>query len=314
MVALSTHNTVELPDGRRLGYAEYGHSNGSPILFFHGVPGSRLSGLLAGVLAAPLGGRVIAIDRPGYGLSDFHPRRHLADWPADVSAFAKALGLDRFAVFGHSGGGPYAAATAYALPERVTSAAIVSGMGPVTTREAWRQMTPRQRFTRFVARRAALVRMAMAQTAGQITTDAEAYLIGRDGITPEVDLEVLRRPTIRAMLKEDLQEAFAQGAGAAAYDIGLLARPWGFALEQIRVPVHIWHGERDRIVPVWLGRQVAAAIPNSHARFIRDAGHMLFVDRMDDILGTLVERTPPAVAHPSHRRARMLSAAALMGG
>src|SRR5207249_9565790 len=142
---------------------------------------------------------------------------------------------DRFAVLGYSGGGPYAAATAFALPERLARVAIASGTGPVTSREAWRQMTPREHLTRFAARRAALVQMAMSQTAGQVTTDAEAYLIGRDGITPEVDLEVLRRPTIRAMLKEDLQEAFAQGAGAAAYDIGLLARPWGFPLEQIRV-------------------------------------------------------------------------------
>jgi pimeloyl-ACP methyl ester carboxylesterase len=78
-----------------------------------------------------------------------------------------------------------------------------------------------------------------------------------------------------------------------------MASPWGFSLESIRVPVHVWHGERDRMVPVWLGRQVAAAIPGAHAHLVRDAGHMLFVDHMDEILATLI--APPA-AQPAQRR------------
>jgi pimeloyl-ACP methyl ester carboxylesterase len=300
MVALSTHHTLELPDGRSLGYAEYGRTDGSPILYFHGIPGSRLSGLLAGVLASPRGGRVIAIDRPGYGLSDFQPHRRIVDWPADVAALADALEIERFAVLGYSGGGPYAAATAHGLPERVTTAAIVSGMGPATSRAATRRMTAGQRAFRFTVRRLVpVVDLAVHYLEGRVTTDIESYLSDRHAGTPDVDLEVMARPTIRAMLKEDMIEAFAQGSDGAAYDVRLMAAPWGFPLESIRVPVHLWHGEQDRVVPVWLGRQVAEAIPGAHAHIVRDAGHMLFVDRMDAILGTLI--APPA---PSRARRR----------
>ncbi len=302
MVALSTHHTIELPGGRRLGYAEYGREDGAPVLYFHGIPGSRLSGLLAGVLAAPRGGRVIAVDRPGYGISDFAPRRRIAQWPADVAALADALGLDRFAVLGYSGGGPYAAATAHALPDRVTAAAIVSGMGPATTRDATRRMSAGQRAFRFTVRRVTpAVHLAMRYLEGRITTDVESYLVQRHARTPACDLEVMERPTIRAVLKEDLREAFAQGPAGAAWDIGLMAEPWGFPLDAIRVPVHVWHGEDDRVVPVWLGRQVAAAIPGAHLHIVRDAGHMLFVDRMEEILGSLIEQPPAARAAARHR-------------
>jgi pimeloyl-ACP methyl ester carboxylesterase len=111
------------------------------------------------------------------------------------------------------------------------------------------------------------------------------------------------------MLKEDLLEAFAQGPAGAAHDFGLMAEPWGFPLESVRVPVHVWHGELDRIVPVWLGRQVAAAIPGAHAHLVRDAGHMLLIDHMDEILARLI--APPA-RRPAQRRRWSLGRAAGM--
>ena len=297
MVGLSSHNTLTLPDGRRLGYAEYGRAQGFPIVYLHGVPGSRLSGLLAGVLAAPRGARVIAIDRPGYGLSDPQPGRRIIDWPADVRVVADALGLDRFALLGHSGGGPFAAACAYVLAERITGVALVSSMGPVTTTEAMRRMTGRQKLFRLAA---AHIRPAMEFTlsrdADRLLNDAHAYLTGRVARIPPVDAEVLRRPTIRAMTQEDLVEAYAQGARAVADDVRLLARPWGFPLAGIRAHVDVWHGELDPVVPAWLGRQVAAAIPGAHAHIARNAGHLMLIDWMDEILDTLVAGTR---GHPS---------------
>jgi pimeloyl-ACP methyl ester carboxylesterase len=303
MVALSTHNSIRLPDGRELGYAEYGHSEGDPILYFHGVPGSRLSGLLAGVLAAPRGGRVIALDRPGYGISDFQPGRRLLDWPQDVVALADHLGIERFAILGYSGGGPFAAACAHALPDRVTSLAIVSGMGPLSTPEAARLLTRAQRLQHFCVRRSPfVVSLLLRHVAGRVLIDPERYLVSRNGQTPACDQEVMLRPTIRAMMKEDLVEAFAQGSAAAVQDVRLLAGPWGFSLADVKVPVHLWHGEADSVVPCWLGRHVAEAIPGCRASFVREAGHMLFVDHMDAILGSLLEESAGAQRHPSHRR------------
>jgi pimeloyl-ACP methyl ester carboxylesterase len=119
-----------LGDGRRLGYAQYGRPDGQPLFYFHGHPGSRLEARFASQAAAEAGLRVIALDRPGYGLSDFLPGRVITGWPADVAEAAGLLGIGQFSVAGASGGGPYALACAWRQPGRVIQAAVISGVGP----------------------------------------------------------------------------------------------------------------------------------------------------------------------------------------
>ena len=114
---------LRLSDGRALGYAQYGDPEGRPLFFSHGTPGSRTLAQLFDAGARRDGVRLIAPERPGFGRSDFLPDRTFADWPDDVSELADALGFDRFAVAGSSGGGPYAAACAWKLPERLTGTA-----------------------------------------------------------------------------------------------------------------------------------------------------------------------------------------------
>jgi len=118
---------IKLSDGRSLGYAQYGDIHGRPLLYFHGLPGSRLdsSGPAPSAIAEKLGIRVVALDRPGFGLSDFQPERTLGDWPKDVVEAADALSLNTFAVLGLSGGGPYDAACARYISERLTAATVV---------------------------------------------------------------------------------------------------------------------------------------------------------------------------------------------
>jgi pimeloyl-ACP methyl ester carboxylesterase len=127
-----TNQQIKLKDGRSLGYAEYGNTNGQPVFCFHGFPGSRLDWPLcdANNSADELKARIIVADRPGMGLSDFKRGREILDWPDDLIELADALHVDRFAVLGFSGGGPYAAACAFKIPERLTATAIVCGMGP----------------------------------------------------------------------------------------------------------------------------------------------------------------------------------------
>ena len=122
--------TLRLRGGRRLGFAQYGRPDGEPLFYFHGHPGSRLEAQFADAAAAEAGFRVIALDRPGYGVSDFQPRRALRDWPDDVAEAADLLGLSRFSVAGASGGGPYALACAWRMPGRVIRAAVISGVCP----------------------------------------------------------------------------------------------------------------------------------------------------------------------------------------
>src|SRR5512140_1859845 len=99
---------ISLPDGRKMTYAEYGDPDGKPIFYFHGNPGSRLDPkMVEPELLRKFHARFIAPDRPGMGGSDFLPGRKMSDWPADVTALADGLHLDRFAILGISGGGPY---------------------------------------------------------------------------------------------------------------------------------------------------------------------------------------------------------------
>ena len=124
---------LTLPDGRQLAWAEFGTAAGSPVLYCHGFPGSRLEAAFADGTAKHAGVRLIAADRPGVGLSDRLPGRSVLGWVDDIRALGDHLDIERFHVVGVSGGAPYALACAFALPDRIPSVAIVSGVGPPTS-------------------------------------------------------------------------------------------------------------------------------------------------------------------------------------
>lgn len=96
----NSSQTFQLPDGRVLGFAEYGNPNGRPLLYFHGYPSSRIEAEAADTMAQRCGIRILSLDRPGFGLSTPQPERTLLDWPKDVQTFAHGMGLERFAVMG----------------------------------------------------------------------------------------------------------------------------------------------------------------------------------------------------------------------
>jgi pimeloyl-ACP methyl ester carboxylesterase len=127
----TAQNYITLRDGRRLGFAEFGDRQGKPVFYFHGFPGSRLEARLADRISRESKIRFIGIDRPGYGLSSLKPGRTFVDWADDVIGLADALGVDRFSILGVSGGGPYAAACACKIPDRLDTIGIICGMGPV---------------------------------------------------------------------------------------------------------------------------------------------------------------------------------------
>jgi pimeloyl-ACP methyl ester carboxylesterase len=146
---------ILLTDSRRLAYCDYGPLTGFPVFYFHGTPGSRLEAQLADQAARQHDIRLLALDRPGIGRSDLQPGRKLLDWPQDMAATADQLGLDRFGVIGFSGGGPYALACAYALPERLNFVALVGSWAPVAAEsELWAAMAPLDRFFGRLSRRA----------------------------------------------------------------------------------------------------------------------------------------------------------------
>jgi pimeloyl-ACP methyl ester carboxylesterase len=277
-----TDRTIRLRDGRRLGYAEWGDAGGRPLLYFHGWPGSRVEGHLASEVARAKGFRLIAIDRPGMGLSGFQPRRTLVDWPDDVLQLAAALALDHFAVLGISGGGPYAAACAWKLSDRLTRAGIVSCLAPLDVPGATAGMSRQNRLAfQLVGRLSVLRRLLMARSGVSVRRHPDRVL--ESGVAAAVDKKYLDRPDVRKILVESLSEAYRSGSRGPAWEMGLYARPWGFRVEDIRTPVYLSHGEQDANAPVTMGRYLASVIPECQATFYSGEGHLHFVDRLPEI-------------------------------
>jgi pimeloyl-ACP methyl ester carboxylesterase len=232
--------------------------------------------------------RVIAVDRPGIGGSDPQPRRNVLDWPNDVVALADSLALDRFAVLGFSFGGPYVRACAYALPDRVTSAGLVSCLGPIDDPAAKRGMPPPTRYGLAAARLSPwLARPMVAFTARQALGGKMIDQLAKS-MAP-ADAEVLKRENVRDGLGKSLAESFRQGNGAATWDGVAVARGEGFRLEEIEVEVLIWHGEQDRNDPIEMARAQERRLPRVRAVYYPDEGHLIFFSRMREILAQLAE-------------------------
>ena len=285
MAATLTEQTLSLRDGRRLGYAEYGRPDGAPGFYFHGHPGSRLEPQFANEAAAAAGVRLIALDRPGYGLSDFQRDRTILDWPRDVEEVADILGLDRFAVLGSSGGGPYALACAHEIPERLTWVGVIGGVSPYDAPGATQGMRWQNRVGfQLAARFPPLAQLMMRSMERQVRRHPEQTLDAIAQAMSSADAAIVRRPEIRHMLAADIAEAFRQGSRGAAQDVVLLGRPWGFRLNEIKPIVMLWQGEADVLVPPAMGRYLAATIPNCQATFFPGEGHLLVADHLSEIV------------------------------
>jgi pimeloyl-ACP methyl ester carboxylesterase len=291
---------IRLRDGRLLGYAEWGDPGGRPLLYFHGWPGARVEGRLGDEAARARGVRLIAIDRPGMGLSDFQPRRTLLLWPEDVVQVAAALGLDRFAVLGISGGGPYAAACAWKLSDRLTGTGIVSGLAPLDVPGVIAGMGRRNRLSLQLVGRLGVLRRALF-AAMSVSVRRQPDRILERGLGAAADKQYLDRQDVRKILVESLSEAFRSGSRGPAWEMGIYARPWGFRPEDIRTPVYLSHGEQDANAPVTMGRYLATSIPECRASFYSGEGHLHFVDRLPEILAAVcppMDGDPPLSPEP----------------
>lgn len=273
--------TLRLKDGRRVGYAEYGVPDGTPVLFCHGFGDSRLFGQLFDADSRRYGVRLILPERPGYGLSDFQPKRTLLEWPDDAAQILDQLGVEQVGLVGFSGGAPYLAACCYTMPERVTKTTILSGIAPQDRTDTW-DGTPR--FMRFllnlVSRAPRLAEVALSLTMVRaFRANPERQSDRLAAFAPEADRKVYHDPRIRPVMIQNTLEAFRQGAQGAAWDMALLVRPWGFDPAAIQTPVALWHGEADMTVPVANGRYMAKTLPDCAATFLPGQAHLSTVIR-----------------------------------
>jgi pimeloyl-ACP methyl ester carboxylesterase len=242
-----------LPHGRRLGFAEYGDPAGEVVLWFHGTPGGRRQFPLCGRRAAEkLGLRVVLLERPGAGLSDPYRYDAVADWVPDAAHVADALGAERLAVVGLSGGGPYALACGAVPPlaDRVAAVAVLGGVTPSVGPDA--TATGAIELARRFAPILSGLRQPLATTLAGLVTPllpfshfvCQAYA----RISPESDRRVLNDPEMEGMFIDDLVLAARGGLRAIVDDARLFGRDWGFRLGDVATPVRWWHGDADRIV------------------------------------------------------------------
>jgi pimeloyl-ACP methyl ester carboxylesterase len=283
-------DSIPLPDGRALSYAAYGDPGGTPAFYFHGFPGSRLEARLIDGVARARGVRLLALDRPGYGRSDFQRGRSLLDWPRDVAAAAGVLGLERFAVIGASGGGPYALACARSIPDRLLATAVLCGLGPLEIPIALRDMMPLNRAGLAIARRAPWLALPLFAALSPWFRRHPRFFVDRLSrhVSPP-DRDFLARPEYRETFAATFCEAFRGGPRGPAWDARLYTRPWGFRPEDISAKVFLWHGERDRVVPASMSRRTAEALADGHATFHPDDGHFtVAIERAQDVFDRLL--------------------------
>ncbi len=284
-----TDQTMKLADGRALGYAEFGDPSGKPVLFFHGFPASRLEGIALDVPARAVGVRLIAPDRPGFGLSDPKPGRSFSDWPEDVIQLASHLRIYDFAVLGTSGGSPYVVACADRICERLTAAGIVSGISPLHSRAVRLAMKPDQRrMFVSVARFPWLARRILARSMQAVQADFPSVLRRMAAERPDMDKSVLERPDIKEMLRANLTEAFRQGVAGAVQELALYPGSWRLALKNGTCPVQIWQGRKDVITPPSMAEELASLLPHTLTRWYPNEGHSLLFARSEEILRQLV--------------------------
>ncbi len=291
--------TIVLKDGRNLGYAEYGDFTGSPLFYFHGHRSSRLEPKMYGLDVKPCAARFIAIDRPGYGLSDFQEKRTLLDWPDDVVELAEALKIENFAVLGGSGGGPYVLACASKIPSRLTSCGLASGLGPVKygtegmNRSGRTELFFGRRFT-FMLRFLFWLQMKyLGRLKKKDKESLEKLFEKRSKDLPEPDRKIMGDPEKIPLFLELMSEPFRQGSKGPYHEGKIFARDWGFNLEDISADLRIfmWHGELDVAVPIRMARLVCEAIPNCTSKFYSDEGHLsTAINHIDEIITTLTSQ------------------------
>jgi pimeloyl-ACP methyl ester carboxylesterase len=281
---------MQLLDGIKLTYAEYGAPGGAPVIYCHGLSGSRLEAKLLDLDAfARAGLRLIAPDRPGMGRSDFQPERGFSHWAADLDALAAHLQLEQFGVIGVSGGAGYALACACLMPERTTSVVILSGAGEMGSPEVRRHLPFISRVLYGLAARSprrveTLLRLTQPRDLG----DPQAIRQRMSRSLPPSDVAVFDQPGRLEDFIASGNEAMRQGVSGLAWDTHVCARPWGLRLEEIDLPVRLLHGEADRNVPVAVARRLAAEIPGCQATIYPGEGHFsTVVNHVDEVIAAL---------------------------
>ena len=283
---------IAVGEDRQIGFAEFGAPQGRAVFWLHGTPGARRQiPSEARVYAEDHNIRLIGIDRPGIGSSTPHLYQAIFSFADDVRTIADTLGVDKMAVVGLSGGGPYSLACAAALPERVVAAGVLGGVAPTRGPDAISGGA-----MDLGMRAAPLLKLAgtplgvgaslLIRAARPVASPAlELYAL----LSPEADRHVLARPEFKAMFLDDLLNGSRKQLAAPFNDVILFARDWGFLLDEVKVPVRWWHGDHDHIIPFAHGEHVVSRLPNAELFHLPEESHLAGLGRGEEILTTLMK-------------------------
>lgn len=283
---LYNDNIFKLGDGKQVGYAEYGNPAGIPILVHHGNPGSRLFwGLLP---SSPFDDRyrLIAPDRPGYGLSDHYGKASIQKWPSIIQELMDYLGVDTFHNVGVSGGGPYALACSAALHQRIRKTALISPVGPFLA-ESIGQMNVNRKLFALANKLPWLIKIQFAMTSRMLKRNPDHFINLFTNKLEGPDREMIEREEIRTLLKRDFVEAYRQGAAGSIYDC-FIPGDWPIDLAAIKGPVAVWYGELDRSIGD-MGKYIGEGIPSAVSHCIPGLGHLLVFEKAGEIMKKLVD-------------------------
>lgn len=283
---------VELPDGRALDVAATGPAEGTPLVFHHGTPGSKLPTHHLRRAVTERGLRLVTYSRAGYGDSSRRPGRRVVDVVDDVAAMLDALGAERCLVAGESGGGPHTLATAARLPDRVAGALCIAsvapydsagldfmaGMGAQNVEEFGLALQGEQALRPYLERDAADLR----------GTDGPGIVAALQTLLPEVDRAVLT-DQYGQDLADSIGEGLRNGVDGWLDDDLAFTTPWGFELDEITVPVFLWQGRSDLMVPFAHGQWLAERVPGVRAHLLDGQGHLsIAAGAIDQLLDELI--------------------------
>lgn len=268
-------STITLKDGRKLAFAQVGDLQGRAVLLLTGTGTGRSQAYWFDAAARTAGVHLIVTDRPGYGHSDPDPDLSFLKHVDDVRALLDHLGLARVAIAGMSGGGGYAMACGYRMPDRVERVVMACGMIPVPP-EVYRKMSGPVRMIFSLCRR--MPRLATwllnRMQGGGVDPDGRAFKRKLKQL-PEADRRVLERSGMRELCYgAPAQDALRQGMGIFVEEMALYGRPLGFELAEVRVPVRVWHGLLDANVVIDIARHVAASVPDARLTIEPEAAHL----------------------------------------
>lgn len=271
--------SIQLPDGRKLGFSQYGLLKGTPVLFFHGAPGSSyIPADMAGI-AKQCGVRLIAVDRPGYGVSDPHAARTFFSWANDIAALTDALGITRFSIIGFSAGTPYPLACALSFPNRVNNIALIGALAPVAVPGVMEGMSP------MAIGLYALARTnpdELRTTFAAVAPSPSALLSAMSASAGEWDKTILQDRA--AEFELEYTQTLRRGSEGLASDFILNSGNWGFPINEIKAEVHLWSGTLDQNTPPAMTHYLASQLHNSHIHHLQDEGHFALYRHWEEIL------------------------------